>query len=47
MIPGWWLLIAGFGLVTGIVTACKFPHVRLIGTLIGSGATFVDWEQRA
>ena len=40
MIPGWRLLIAGFGLVTQTLTACKFPQVRLIGTLISVEAAF-------
>lgn len=31
MIRGWWQLSGGVGLVMGIVTARKFPQVRLIG----------------
>ena len=40
MIRGWWQLIARFGLVKGMVTACKFPHVWLIATLGGVRAAF-------
>ena len=47
MIPGWFLLNMGFGLVSRIVTACKFPHVWPIGTLIVAGAALAAWEQHA
>lgn len=40
MIPGWWQLIAGLGLVAGIVTVCKSPQVRFIDTVISVGEAF-------
>jgi hydrogenase-4 component B len=40
MTPGWLLLIAGGGLVAGIVSAFKFPRVWLAATLAAAFAAF-------
>jgi hydrogenase-4 component B len=40
MTPGWWLLIAGAGLVAGILGAFNSPRLWLAATLTGAGAAF-------
>ena len=40
MTPGWLLLIAGGGLVAGILSAFKSPRVWLVSTLAGAIAAF-------